>query len=220
MSLIETLPYKKNILLSSDIGTQEYNQQITLAKSICNSDLNDRYYIRLNIIKNGQIINQGYIYFYLNSNLNESKFIGIGVKEEFRNNGIASLLISSWIKFCLDEGFYNLKTNLKQKKPFILYLLKKYNFELADIDKYDISIKTIYICQKEGCFIKYLIFKDQQEEKRFRNSNVMKSDNYKIISFDDNVKILDKVILSEPYFLQNNEKAYQKSLQIYNKHRI
>jgi len=59
-----------------------------------------------------------------------------------------------------------------------------------------------------------------QEEIRFRNSNIMRSDNYRIIdSADEEIQILDSVLLSTPYLLKDNEKAYQKAIGTYNRYR-
>ncbi len=220
MSVLNNIPYKENIILNNNLKYHDFHQQITLTKYFCNSDLNDRYYLRLNINNNGELINQGYLYFYLDSKSLDSKFIGIGVNPEYRNSGVASLLIANWIQFCFDEGFFNLQTIRKQRKPFLLYLLKKFCFDLNNLNKYYTSSKTVHICRKEGSSNKYLIFANKHEEERFSRSNVMKKDNYKIInSTDENINILDSVVLYEPYYLQNNKQAYQKSLQISNKYR-
>lgn len=130
-------------------------------------------------------------------------------------------MISSWIKLCLEQGVNNLQTIPKQRKPFLLYLLKKYKFELENTEIYETSPRTIYICQENGNSDKLIMFKNKREEKLFINSNIMKTDNYRIIeTLTDNVQIVDKVVLRSPYFLQDNEFAYQRSLNIYNKHKI
>ena len=63
------------------------------------------------------------------------------------------------------------------------------------------------------------MFENKQEEKRFQSSNIMRSDNYSIVTREDDIQVLDSVVLGSPYFLQDSEKAYQKSLQVYHKHK-
>lgn len=216
MNLLD-IPYKKSITIKNDVIIQTKKQEIFITKCLCNTDKNDSYYLRIN---SGENRVQGYLYFYLNQEKRQSKFIGVSTLEESRNCGIASLLIASWIQLCLEEGFTNLETIPKQKKPFPLYILKKYFFDHRNISDYQASTKTVYICRREEGNQKCISFLSKQEENRFRNSNIMKMDNYQIVDREDtSLQILDSVVLYTPYFLQNQEKAYQKSLQIYNKYR-
>ncbi len=152
-----------------------------------------------------------YIYFYLNFETRETKYIGTYVKPEFRNNDFASLLTSLWTYICMDNNFYEYVTNKKQRKPFLLYLLKLYGFEISDLSLYDTSNKTVFICKDGLSKDKCIYFKDGNLAKNFSESNNAKKDNYRILSSLDNVEVLDKILISTPYELQNYEKAYTRS---------
>lgn len=222
MQLIKNLIYNEKILLKDDLRFKSYPQKIFLSKYTCQSDMNDRYYLNVKLLeKDSDLVSQGYLYFYINLNKLQSELIGVGIESKYRNCGLASLLISSWIKLCLEQGINNLQTIPRQRKPFLLYLLKKYKFELENTELYETSPRTVYICQGNGNSDKLIMFKNKREEQLFNNSNIMKTDNYRIIeTLPDNVSVVDKVVLYSPYFLQDNEFAYQRSLNIYNKHKI
>lgn len=218
MSFFENIPYKKEFIIKDNFKNQ--NARIVLSRHFCTTDKYDRYYLRAQLKEEEQRENQGFLYFYIDKDLKESKFIGLGIKEKYRDLKLGSLLISSWIDLSLTEGFSNLNTNVKQKKPFLLHMLKKYSFEVENINTYFTSTKTVHICKKNNNYNhKYISFANQQEERRFKNSNIMKTDNYEIVNEnDDDVEIIDSVVLYSPYYLQDQEKAYQKVLQSYQKH--
>lgn len=155
-----------------------------------------------------------YIYFYLDFKTKETKYIGTGVNPEFRNKGFASILASLWIWICMDNNFYEYLTNKKQRKPFLIYLLKLYGFEIKDITEYDTSRKTILICKDILSQDKCLYFKNAKQEIDFRNSHIYKNDNYRIISSLDNISILDRVLLSTPYKLEDFNQAYVRSRRV------
>ena len=81
--------------------------------------------------------------FYLDKENKTSEFIGIGVAPEYRDLNIGSFLIASWIDLCLNNGYDFLGANKKQRKPFLLYLLKTYGFEIFDKSINDIFSRTI-----------------------------------------------------------------------------
>ncbi len=222
MQIIKNLTYNKKFLLKDDLQFKTYRQGLFLSRHSCQADINDRYYLNIKLLEdNKSLVNQGYLYFYINFDKLQSELIGMAIDPKYRNCGLASLLISSWIQLCLEQGIENLKTIPKQRKPFLLYLLKKYAFEIENIETYETSSRLVYICRETDTAYKLIMFKDKREEKLFSNSNVMKEDNYRIIeSLTDDIKIIDKVVLYSPYFLQDNEFAYQKSLSIYNQHKI
>lgn len=215
------IPYKECTLVKDGLVFGNWHQQISLTRYHCDTDIYDRYYLRSKIVtKDYSVHDLGYLYFNIDPKTNKSKFIGVCVSEEYRNCGLASLLISSWIELCLDNGFEDLSTIPKQKKTFILYLLKKYSFELKNLNTYNTSQDVVYICKKENTNDKLIMFKNPYKEVNFRNSNIMKTDNYKIADPNDkDIQILDTVSLYSPYFQQDNEYAYQKSLGIINKYR-
>ncbi len=216
--MLKNLEYNNKILFKNDTVYKDLQQIIILSKYHCDTDIKDRYYLRAHIINNNKLITQGFLYFYINFLNKESNFIGVGVNDTYRNQGIASLLISSWVQLCLDENIYNLSTITKQRKPFILYLLKKYEFELANKEDYKTSNKVVYICKKDESLEKFILFKRKKEKEIFSNSKVKREDNYQIIDkLEKEISIIDEVCLSTPYYLQDQDKAYQKSLSYYNK---
>ena len=218
--ILDNISYNDNILLDNNYVYYNYRQRLYLTRTYLKSNSQDQYFIKAYILDDGVLKCQGYIYFYLDFLRKASNFIGIYIKEEYRNSGLASLLTSNWLKLCLDNGIYNIGTNKKQRKPFLLYLLKKYRFELKDSQEYQKSFYNIHICQSQNNSNKCLMFDNPNQERAFLNSSFMKEDNYQIISpFDKDAIILDDVILSHLYFLQDEDYAYQKSLQTIEQHR-
>lgn len=112
---------KDKILVDSFFDTFNQKQKVYLTKSYFTKKKSYQYFIKI-ISKNSEY--QGYLYFYLDFENLESQFIGIYIKPDYRNTGLASLLLSYWIRFCLDNNFSYLSTNKKQRKPFLLFLLK------------------------------------------------------------------------------------------------
>lgn len=220
MKILENLSYKASVVIKDDLVYQKFKQKITLSRHFCPTDTNDRYYLKLNTITDDKIINQGYLYFYLHPETLSSEFIGVAVNPEYRDLGVASILISSWIQFCLDQEYENLMAYKKQRKPFILYLLKKYFFVAEDVSDYEFYRRLVYICRIKDSNCKGLIFLNKQEEIRFQNSHIMDNDNYRIVdSKNDEFQLLDSVLLSTPYLLKDNEKAYQKAIKTYDRYR-
>jgi len=113
----------------------------------------------------------------------------------------------------MDNNFYEYITNKKQRKPFLIYLLKLYGFEISDTTKYETARNTIYICKDLMSLDKCLYFKSENEARNFRNSNMLKHDNYRILNSLEEIpiEILDQVILTTPYELQDFNKAYIRS---------
>jgi len=173
----------------------------------------NQYFLKLySIDSNGTYLCDGYIYFYLDDLKKESTFIGIYVKKEYRNSGIASLLIASWLKLCMDYGYYNFTTNKKQRKPFLLYLLKKVGFEIEDATKYDLSDFTISLYQSPVNSEKYLAFKKDMYAEAFMKSTVAREDNYCLVPSNiNNLIYLEQVLLSNIYTLQDENEAYSRS---------
>lgn len=126
----------------------------------------------------------GYIYFYLDSASKTSSYIGTYVKPEYRSLGLASLLTAYWIKICLDEGYDFLTTNKTQRKPYLLYILKKVHFEIDDPERYRLSKHTIHIC-KDGEGQRFLLFKSDDIARRFQSGKIYRGDDYRIMLFED-----------------------------------
>jgi len=84
------------------------------------------YQIDCYLIKsNGDSKLLGYTYFRISPNGDFSSYIGTYVNSDFRRCGIGNMLISEWIKFCFNNGMEDLRTIRRQRKPMVLYLLKK-----------------------------------------------------------------------------------------------
>lgn len=212
MDIIESMPYDKNILYDDSYQYNGLRQRIYIQKSYMSINKGNQYFFKSYILKGNELICQGYIYFYLNKENRTSDFIGAYIKPEYRNGGLASLLVSIWIQFCLNNGYNFLGTNKAQRKPFLLYLLKTYGFEIMDSTIYQTNPNVIDICKSEIDNTKYLLFKNQKQKISFLRGNIAKGDNYSVIdSLSDNIHYLDSVILSRIYSLMNEFKADEKS---------
>lgn len=197
MRYLEKLEPGKRTLYSESYFSGEYSHEIYLKKAIDDASNKPKFYISIFSNINGTPTLQGYLYFYLDYETMTSSFIGINVLPEYRNLNIASLLISCWIDLCINNGYDFLKTNKKQRKPFLLYLLKTYGFEVYDTSLYEKRDDVISICRSTNPndTSKILLFKDSKHEKNFIGTNVYKNDNYKIVHEKNDIILLDKVIL-------------------------
>lgn len=220
MQSIEKVEYNRRLSLLKDLVCIDFNQKLYIEKSFCKQTNSDQYFIKAYKLENDCLICQGYIYFYIDKKNKSSTYIGTKVKEEYRNKGVASLLTSSWIKFCLDNDIYNLNTNKKQRKPFLLYMLKTYSFELDDVNKYASSKFNIHICKKEDEFIKYLFFENLRQKENFMRGKIYLADNYQVLDeMDQNTQKLDTILLSNIYYVQDNDFAYDKSAKVIDRYR-
>ena len=144
------------------------------------------------------------MYFYLDYENKTSDFIGIKVHEQYRNLNISSLLISIWIDLCLNNGIDFLGSNKKQRKPFLIFLLKKFGFEIFDKNLYRTSKDVISICRKGDDRSKLLLFRDAKHERDFRESKIYHEDNYKILTSLDGVEHLDDIVMPLQGFRRKN----------------
>ena len=204
MMKLENLETGHKVLYSNGYFSGNYNQSLYLKKSKSDTSNRPKFFISVCSNINGILVQQGYIFFYLDYEIKSSSFIGIKVEDKFRNLNIGSFLIASWIDLCLNSGYDFLGVNKKQRKPFLLYLLKTYGFEIFDKSLYDVRTDVITICRSTDLNDKrkMLLFKDSKHEKIFIGTNVYKTDNYHIIHSKDNVILLDNIILP----LQNAKK--------------
>ena len=211
---ILNVPYDKEILIDENRDTKQkvYFSQ-TLFTPGNTSHCYKHYFIKIyKQTEAGSYKCQGYIYFYLDFVKRDSKFIGIYVNPEYRNEGLAQLLISYWITICLDNGLYDLKTARKQRKPFILYLLKKFKFDLLNLKDYETSPHTISICREGVSPFKLLYFKNPRQAETFKKGKINSGDNYLILdSIGEETEILDQVLLSTPYISTAENTAYERS---------
>lgn len=220
MSFVDSIPFDKNILYKDNYEYKGFKQNFYFQKSIFKQNGRIQYFIKSFIIVDKIPICQGYIYFYLNEELKTSDFIGVFVKKEYRNSGIASLLVASWIDFCFNSGYNFLGTNKVQRKPFLLYLLKTYGFEILDESIYKKSNYTIHICKSNLDLTKYLLFKNPEAKHKFMSGKIANQDNYQVIDkLTDGMSYLDSVILSYSYHLKNQIKAEEKTELVLKRHR-
>lgn len=219
MNFIKNCPYDRNILYEDGFNWQGLKQRLFFQKSIMKMNGKTQYFLKSYI--NGKNVDcQGYIYFYLNQDLKVSDFIGVYVKPEYRNTGVASFLVASWIQFCFNNGYDFLGTNKKQRKPFLLYLLKTYGFEILDSNIYKSSKHVIHICKQKESNTKYLLFENKLEQENFMKGKVAKEDNYQVVSkLSPNLSYLDSVILSQVYTMIDVYKANEKSTLVLTRNR-
>lgn len=210
------MPYNKKILI---YGNYEERERVYFEKVYFPHKSVNQYFIKLfKLNKYGTYLCDGYIYFYLDLLKKESNFIGLWVKPERRNEGLAQVLISYWVNLCLENGIYDLNTIHKQRKPFILYLLKKFKFDLLNIKLYESSLNTINICKCLDNDVKCLYFKNPLQAETFKNSKILESDNYIILdSLTEDTEVLDQILLSTLYTLKDNDEAYKRSLNLIEK---
>lgn len=204
MGLIESLDEKRKVLYSDSYFSGDYNQEMYLKRAVDDTTNMPKYYLSVWTNINGQLVQQGYLYFYLDFKNKASFFIGVKVEEAYRNLKIGSFLVASWINLCLNNGYDFLGTNKKQRKPFLIYLLKTYGFEILDKTLYATRSEVIDICRSidPNHKSKLLMFKDKKHENAFIRTNVYKSDNYEIIHSSNGVITLDRVLLP----LQNSKR--------------
>jgi len=199
MNKIENqLDYGQSLVYGSNFFSGDYNQTLVLRRSKEGSINRPQFYLCVISCINGKQVQQGYIYFYLDYQTKTSDFIGVKVNPEYRNLNIASFLIASWIDMCMNSGYEALGCVQKQRKPFPLYLLKKYSFEILNLSLYDTKPYVVSICKSndESDRTKFLLFKSPEYEKLFINSSVSSSDNYSIIhDLDEGKTVLDRVLL-------------------------
>lgn len=229
MGIIENLEIGNKILYSTGYFSGDYNQELYLKRTVDDGSNRPKFYISVVSNINGNLVQQGYLYFYLDFEAKASYFIGVKVAPEFRNLNIGSLLVASWIDLCLNNGYDFLGTNQKQRKPFLLYLLKTYGFDILDKTLYDIRPDVISICRAidSNDKRKILLFKDPKHEKDFMGTNVYKTDNYDIVHSQDGIILLDDVIVplqdmkKNPvqYELLDQELAETKSESIISSHK-
>lgn len=211
MFSIDNILYQKPILIRK-VKIGDIEQRIYLEKTFFKANQKDQYFLKLySCLPTGTLICQGYIYFYLDFITKESKYIGMFIKPENRGLGLASLLIASWIELCAENNFYNFTTNLRQRKPFLIYLLKKFSFEIEDKAKYKTSLSTIHICRDPKSPDKCLLFESPTYQASFAQGSIMKNDNYRILdSLTPDITVLDDVLLSTQYNLTDEQEAYNR----------
>lgn len=229
MGKIENLETGNRLLYSEGYFSGNYNQDLYIKKSNDDGSNRPKYFLSAFTNINGELRQQGYLYFYLDHDTKSSFFIGIKVEEQYRNLNIGSFLVASWIDLCLNNGYNFLGVHEKQRKPFLLYLLKTYGFEILDKSLYDTRPDVISICRDKDLEKKekLLLFRDSKHEQTFMGTNIYKTDNYKIIHSPEGIIHLDNIILplqnrkrdKIQYELLNQELAELKTDSVISRHK-
>ena len=212
MNIFDKLDYNIGIVLDTINVSKTLRRIIRLEKTFFKENGLNQYFIKFYNLENDRLINIGYIYFYLDFQTRISTYIGSYVKPEYRSQGLASTLTSYWIKFCFDNGFYDLTTIKSQRKPFLLYILKTFSFDIENLNDYLSSNYNIHICMLPNDKTKYLVFENAKYALSFKEGKIYKNDNYQILDPNEEGLIkLDTVQLSKIHNLKNPEIAYEKS---------
>ena len=171
-----------------------------------------RYFIKLNCATQRKLL-FGFMYFTYDEENKSSAFYGVRVNDKYRNMGISDFLISNWIDFCLQNGVETLYTIDKQRKPLLIYSLKKQSFELEKSGLY-IKEKGILICNKKDGGMKALCFPDDESEREFRESSINKTTPHLIIpEITSEYEPIEIVLLNHAYYAKDLDKAYRVSRQ-------
>ena len=183
MGKIERLNIGDSITYATGFFSGEYDQELHLKRAKGEVSELPKYFIGVYSRINGQLVRQGYLYFYLDEENKKSYFIGAKVEEQFRDLNIGSFLVANWIDFCLNNGYEMLGVNKRQRKPFLIYLLKKFGFDVLDLTQYYLRNDIVTICCDAELHdkTKFLLFKDGRHEKTFLGTNIYKEDNYQIV---------------------------------------
>ena len=192
-----------------DKKLKEYELITTIGKTRDYSQQCDIYTIRLNKITNGyrNDIVAGYLYFSVDELKKSSSFYGVKIRSSYRGKGILNYLVSRWIEICLYNGIENLCTISRQRKPILLYSLKKMSFELKDLSLYGQG-HDVYICKDKIKGGKVLFFENRKEGEEFAKSTINKETSHIIIpERSDRYEELAKLILENPYFAEDIDKA-------------
>ena len=229
MNTFKNLTAGKRYLYSNSYYSGKYNHKIYLKKSIDDGSNKPKFYISIFSSFNGIERQLGYLYFYVDYELKSCNFIGLKVEPNYRGLNIGSLLIATWIDLCLNNNFDFLGTNEKQRKPFLLYLLKTFGFEIFNKSLYETRDDIITICKSKNIIdnSKILLFKDPFHEETFKKTNTYNEDNYKIVKNENEIIVLDKVIMPFQnrskskinYSLLDFEEAETKTKKILLKHK-
>ena len=100
MNVLENLPSDKHILIADNYTYDNFYQRIYLEKTYFKEKNMNQYFLKLYLLMpNGKLICQGYIYFYVDFNTLTSSFIGMYIKPEYRNQGLATLLVSIGLNY-------------------------------------------------------------------------------------------------------------------------
>ncbi len=190
---------------------------------------NDKYpqnreYLRiLGLTKDNELIEYGYIYFILytdNDGLKVSSLIGLKVSEDYRGKGIGDLLMSIYLYYSYDNGYYLVDSVTKQRKLDVLSLMNKYGFKLLNPEIYEYGNRTtiyknsmvidIYKQRNSGLYYR---FKTKKAEITYRRDNHKISDNYNYLPAQNENDIDENLYNHKGWIVPNEEysKEYTKA---------
>lgn len=155
------------------------------------------FYINCYLLEEERVFKLGYIYFNLDFDRRSSGYIGTMVYDKYRGMGISTLLTSAWIQICFDNGIENLYTFANQRKPFLLYVLKKFAFEPSIITAYS-DVPKVYILKRENDLSKICFFQNAELGKKFSLSSIFREDSYILMDGDDLENIGGENIINVP----------------------
>lgn len=165
----------------------------------------DLYFIKLYRLKSSNQKDEivGFLYFSWNKEEKKSAFYGIKVRDSFRNKGISNYLIARWADICIQNDVENLYTISKQRKPILIYSLKKISFELEDTNLYNQG-HNVVMCKNVFNNKKGLYFENDDDRQAFASSTINKETPHFIIpKLSDKYEQLATLLLENPYFAQD-----------------
>lgn len=169
----------------------------------------DLYFIRLireNIYKTKKPV-FGYMFFSYDEKESKSVFYGGKTASRVRNKGILNYLLSRWIEVCVANSIENLYTISKQRKPILIYSLKKLSFELNDKKLYETG-HNIIICKNVFNGEKALYFENLEDRCLFEKSTINRETKHLIIpDMRSNFERITSIVLEKPYFIQDLDVA-------------
>lgn len=168
----------------------------------------DQYFVKIGKVRKNNIAKAGYMYFCMDRTNKEAYYIGSYINPKYRQQGLSTLLTSYWIKLCLDNGITNLATIARQRKPFILYVLKKFSFDVRNILMYQMG-NNVDICLQPNDNKKYLHFENKAMEIDFKESSIAQNDNFLYLPEKGiNTIVEETILLEEPLFIRDQNLAY------------
>ena len=194
-------PYKHSL----DGKWPDYQLMTTIERTGDISQNLDIYVIRLLRLKSGnqKDVVVGYLYFSYNEVKKESLFYGLKVRDSFRNKGISNYLIARWTEICINNDIENLYTISKQRKPILIYSLKKISFELKDTSLYNQG-HNIIVCKNIFNNKKGFYFENGKDREAFVTSTINKETPHFIIPImSDKYEQIATLLLENPYFAQD-----------------
>lgn len=173
----------------------------------------DVYFIKIRRLNKSVHPVLAYMYFLYELETKKSSFVGVKTDKRIRNGGFSNYLISKWIEICLANDIEDLCTTQGQRKPVPIYSLKKMTFELGDTSLYGAG-HNIYICKNMYTGQKALYFENREDRLAFESSKINKETPHLILqSMAQEFEKITSVVLENPYFVQNLDKASNLSIE-------